>query len=501
MTLHYELKPPTERYTPTVIELGKNCEASYGYQSRLKIPEPPQPYRLIHGTLVHGVSERIWRGDFKELSTSMNFAQSYFQNVFDGVYGPKGDGTGPVSIVWFSPHEAMKRTKEELEQLVKRRKSELIGNGTLGVEAIWNDYAWRRPGLKDAWVEENLRKFNPVVRSSSGRLFTLGGKMDRVEFNEDGSYDIYDTKTGKTVLYVRRETLIDSFQPTVYSEGMRQAMHGQSPRSVFLQPLPSSREELNRLGNETLLNLRIEVEPRTETHVQELADFIDDVTSIVDMVENPENHAYEARQTWQPISNWGKKSDLTQNVRQGRLVPRIGPWCHTCKYLVLCREDNAADWAAEREKRFTGTTSEIPPQPFIRVKKIEAQNEVPGFEQSRRRPVRIRKRDAERKKELTSSGEYYPQHRFLARIKNVLNHVLATGTGTVCPCRTLKLIPLRVLDNYKEILAVDVQKPKKSRTRADNRAYHDALRRLAQRVKATCTYPDCPHRTPPSDEA
>jgi hypothetical protein len=490
MTLQYELKRPVERHSPTVIELAHRCERLYGYQARFKTPEPAQPSRLVHGTLTHAIGERIWEDEFKELGKVLNFARPYFTDVFNGVYGPKGAGTGPISIAWHTPREAERRTKEDLERLVTERKRQLVGSGMLGVEAIWRDYALRRPHVKEVWVEHNLREHDVTVRSPSGRLFLLGGKIDRVEFYPDDTYTIFDIKTGRTVHYLDRETLIDSDQPTVYNEGMRQIMNGQEPQAIYLQAMPLSRAELDEHGDETLFKLQRLVEPRTETHLEELTLFIDDVTAVVDMVENPENHAAEERANWRPISPWGRKADLVRNIREGRLIPRIGAWCNTCKYLEICRVDNADDWAAERE-RLTGERTETPPRPIVKIKKSDAQYEIPGIERGRRLPVRYKKRDVEKKRELLATGMYYPQHRFLARIKKVLDKILATGIGTVCPCRTLKLIPLTVLDGYREILGIEAM-PKEARE--EKHAYHEALKRFAERVKQSCPYPECPHR-------
>lgn len=479
MLLHYQAHFP-RNVSATSISQFSDCEARFAYQwIYADVPVTPDHVSLVYGSAIHAMAQHIWNQKLRgKMFTPdiLKYCHAFVIKALNGEHGPRTTSEAPQPIRWLSFVDEIRLSDTEKAEYIAEKKKEYSAKAYFALKAIYLECAEPSPFVQTE-IEYSFRRNKITIPILDGDLpFPLIGVIDRIQFLPSGDYIETDYKTGISSAY-QRNKLVRDIQMTIY-QYVGEQIWGRSPLDLFIQPLEISKELLETYGPKTLESMRIRVPVRKDpVHYEQVMDIARDVLSIISMLLYPGRYTAAERDTWKPISEWGKMASFIDNTREGRFVPRIGTWCGTCPVNNTCRSDNPIDWKKWEESRGNAAFGENVDTPACSKPKAE-------FEEATLFPMNTHahaysKSDRQIRKEMLSSNKFFHARNIAARLKE-MHKILKSGPEP-CPCVRLNLIPLSFLTLLPQFLG-------------------DKGKRRTQRVVTTrelgeaCPYTECPHR-------
>lgn len=457
-----------------------DCEQRFAFERLIEdVPLEPTPIQLVFGKVVHKAHERIWR-EKPSRPSIVDYWLKFLGDVFSGLHGSESESSPPEGIRWLTAGEREDLSQTEIEKKEKEKRKIYMGTGRLAFEAIFLERISASP-FDRTEVEFDFGPKNITIKSSAGNVeYTVSGRIDRIQFWPDGNYLILDLKTGSARWNYQRNKLVRDIQMTLYQYACEK-LFGRRPKQIFIQPVTLSRRFIDQEQGRALELIRIPVEIREDPiHFENLALLIEDVRDVLNLVIKADFYSEKEKHQWQPRSNWGRMAKFTDNVRQNRFMPRIGPWCGYCSFLQLCQQTNPLDWQTYRElletKRIT-PNPEIMPVTFQQAAS-SGQKEL--FDQTRLKILKSDKKSERKiKKEMLASGEFLAFKELPALAKKI-HHLIPLKDSLPCPCRRLGLVSLSILENFRN--------------------YRQNTLSLAGLI-SQCSYSECPFKEPKTPQA
>jgi len=430
-----------------------DCEFSFA-MSRL-IKDPPKvaiPAYFVFGIVAHLAHERIWGqilgGNVPSQKTPL-FWLKFLNDVFDGVHGPEGESFSPREIRWLTPKEKATLSESQILEKIEEKKKGYFGSMFLSVKAIMLDAIERNKLGRRVQIEYDFRQQNINILSPAGNVvYSMSGRIDRLEFDPDGQYWIFDLKSGR-FLNLQRNRLVRDIQMTLY-QFVCEKIFGRQPSGIFLQPISISKADLERDGTSVLIKKLEPVEIRKDpVHFQNLASLIHDVNQVIEMIIHRGRFSQEQIENWQPLSDWGKMADFARNVVEGRFIPRIGNWCDHCPWLVQCQGINFCDWARFENSLSPDKNRAEQISPLKKAASTEPGNLL-LFEIKGKRSFYLAKGPRQMRNDLIALGCRKPE-----KITVILKQILKLLPPD-CPCRQSNLIPFEFLPLVRPFLGSQI---------------------------------------------
>lgn len=429
-----------------------DCEQKFAYERLIaNVPMYDTPIQLIYGQVIHKGHERIWNlaltSDHPPAPTIIQYWLSYLKNVFEGVHGPEGESLSPKPIRWLTPMQIADLSQTEIAKKINLMKESYMGNAYLALRSIYLEATGSNLFSKTE-IEYDFGVKNLTIKAPGGDFeYLISGRIDRLQFLNNGDYIILDLKTGPAQQIYQRSRLMSDTQMTLYQFACEK-LFGRRPIQIYIQPVNMSNKHLETFGAKALTMIRIPVEIREDpVHFENLAALIDDERQVLNLVINADRYSDREKNNWEPRSVQGKLARFKDNVTQGRFMPRIGSWCNSCQYIEKCQEDNVHDWANYREKLGVKIEPPVQTQP-----KIVAKLPATLFDLGKTRySALLAKSDRQIKQDIQASGEFVAIKKIPALINKITKLTPLTDSRP-CFCRRLGFVPLSILENLREYL-------------------------------------------------
>ncbi|MBI4094958.1 MAG: PD-(D/E)XK nuclease family protein [Candidatus Liptonbacteria bacterium] len=438
----YAYREPPPKLSASTMQSFVNCEMQCAYE-RLLVDPPSilEPLPRVFGNVIHSLHELLWKNPAERADGVVRRGMGILSGVLKGAHGLKGEKSPPVLIRFLTRRQITGLTESEVEERTKEEKEKYMAKGRLMLQALRLERIAPVPNLDLVEVERDLGKDGIEIQEHHAwRAYRLSGRMDRIFHYADGSYEIFDVKTGKVDERYARLVLLHNIQMTLYHRAGF-SLFGRDPirmwlialRDVSKSTLARAQEELSSgRSPDALREMYVEVPLRKPVDFTDLAQLAADIDTVMRMVIFPHRYRPWQIEAWEPLSAIGKKADFKDNVREGRFMPRIGAWCETCTFLEACREDNASDWEKHYRTRAVPAGNETPPPAAPHVPPDEPQ--VALFE-TFARPKSLRKSDREHKRKLRELG-FLPRKSLLALYKRA-PQLIPAFRNIPCACREL----------------------------------------------------------------
>lgn len=452
------------------------CEQRFAFERLIEdVPFVPTPIQLVFGTVVHKAHERMWRhvltGKNSLQPSIVNYWLMFLNQIFDGRHGPEGESTAPLAIRWLTPAEQSGLTEQEINEKIEEKKKKYRGTAYLAFRALYLECTAPSPFVRTE-VEYDFSHRNITIKSPLGTVeYAVSGRIDRIQFRPNDDYIVLDLKTGAA--RYQRDELIGNIQMTMYQYAC-QKIFGRPPKQMFIQPTSLSKEFLQKHQEKALEQRRIPVEIREDPiHFENLALLIEDVRDALNFVIDADRYSDKEKNEWQPSSNWGRMARFTDNVSQGRFVPRIGLWCEFCPFLELCQKVNADDWQAYRQSlESEGKKLEPAIEPLSQETPAAGQKSL--FHPARPKSKYLPKSERQIKEELKES-KHFITLREAKTLPAKIQKLIPLKNGRPCPCRRHGFVPYFLLENFRK--------------------YKENKITLVDLIN-NCPYSECPHREP-----
>ena len=471
----YSLRP-LRGTSATALSTFLTCEAQGGYGYLYEgVPDLGLPAPLIYGIAVHALvaeAGSYWwktvsgRGRPLDADEGANFVRRAPMFIGDALTERRApryrDRLRP--ILWWG----QRRSEAEASPEVKARIAEYIknarGRARNALEALLLSFM-KKTEATGMIFEFQLRDRRVQLAQSGQKLsLPVTGSVDLV-IDFPNCYTFTDFKTGQIArAYRDRLRLLGDLQLSIYEAALKEIRRG-PPGEIFIQPLEFSNGELANWGPEALERKRISVPARTEDHRQELAGLASDLFVLTDSLVSPEQYGRRFREEWQAETSFARRALWQESVQEGRPKPRIGVWCEECRFLPLCRKDNADDWK-NHEARGLNQVPDAAPRPLPE----KTGEPLTGLLFSTRRPPYVPKADRVIRAELLKSGAFVTR----AKVMPLLNKLREwLGADGECHCIRFGLYPLWLL-GFAERIFCSKRPPSR------------------QELAAACPYEGCP---------
>jgi RecB family exonuclease len=450
-----------------------NCEAQGAFRRySVGIRKPAESSAMVFGKVIHKMTERmgkfIWLAKLKKkevIESTRGWTQygvRFVKGVLDGLHGAEGESFPPQLIRWFSKTRQEKLTPDEYKLQVEEEKAKFLGRAHNALEAFRlesvqpNDFYSCRFELQF----NNRRVFLTLGEWFRGIIpaVKVNGVVDRIQIRRDRGYVVTDYKTGWIVDKLKdRFKRLQDHQMTIYHLALAK-MYRRPPEVMFFQPLEVSTQKLKELGPQALAEERLYIQPRTETHFEELALLAADVHQVVTMVVHPEMFSKGEREDYIPLSAVGRMLEFQRNVREGRFIPRIDKHeCPSCEYLDACQELYRADWFRYRLMRSHDFSKPLPDIIFPQESVEEMEPDQPGkrgqlqliSQGIRAKPLPKEPSKKELKEKLLATGNFVNRRSFKGPLATKAVNLLDLQGS--CSCRSVNLIPAVLANAIAEL--------------------------------------------------
>lgn len=479
METSYHLRFPYS-LSATSISWFSDCEQRFFYKwIALDVPITPSHVSLVYGSSMHAMAQHIWNQKLRDGKLTpgiVRYCHAFIVGALNGRHGSRSTTEPPQPIRWFSLSEEIRLTKAEKEEALQEKKKEYITKAYFALHAIYLECVAPSPFVRTE-IEYSFKRNKIMLPVLDGDMnFPLIGVIDRVHFLLNDEYILKDYKTGLSSFY-QRNKLVRDIQMTIYQYA-GEWIWGRPPKAMFIQPLEVTKRDLETYGEKTLEHLRISVPVRKDpVHFEGVMNIARDILAIIDFLVYPSRHTKEEKDSWQPVSEWGKMAAFTDNIEQNRFVPRIGTWCGACPYNQTCHRDNPKDWERWGETRENASLgSDVKEEVKTKPEELPAQE---SFFPEKRRARSYTQSERQIRKSMISSGNFFHAKNVAARLKEM--HKILKNGSSPCPCVRLNLISLSFLVLLPQFLA------DKGKRRIDRKVTERELGEI-------CPYETCPHR-------